>query len=155
MPREHSAGDDFWFAFPFAPLNLKGMDLSLRNRNMKTLRVRFGILLVLLSTIAQPRSIYAQETEHGSATQQPVRSAAEIWAALMKGNQRFVAGTTQARESVALRKSLANSQHPKVVVLTCSDSRVSPELIFDKNLGDLFVVRSAGNVADAIGVGSI
>jgi carbonic anhydrase len=50
---------------------------------------------------------------------------------------------------------LATTQKPKVVVLTCSDSRVSPEILFDKSLGDLFVVRSAGNIADAIGVGSI
>jgi carbonic anhydrase len=42
-----------------------------------------------------------------------------------------------------------------VVVLACSDSRVAPELVFDKNLGDLFVVRSAGNIAGPIGVGSI
>src|SRR5262249_27367728 len=46
-------------------------------------------------------------------------------------------------------------QHPKVVVLTCSDSRLSPELLFDKSIGDLFVIRSAGNIADSVGLGSI
>ena len=54
-----------------------------------------------------------------------------------------------------LRQSLAKGQQPKVVVLACSDSRVAPEILFDKSLGELFVVRSAGNIADAIGVGSI
>jgi carbonic anhydrase len=56
---------------------------------------------------------------------------------------------------VALRKSLAKGQHPHVMVLSCSDSRVPPELLFDQTLGDLFVVRSAGNIADAIGMGSL
>jgi carbonic anhydrase len=78
-----------------------------------------------------------------------------LWAGLIEGNKRFVAGKLRNRNLVALRGSLANGQHPKIVVLTCSDSRVSPELLFDQSLGDLFVVRSAGNIADAISVGSI
>ena len=82
-------------------------------------------------------------------------SAQRIWADLMEGNQRFVSGKPKTVATVSLRQNLATKQSPKVVVLACSDSRVSPEILFDKNLGDLFVVRSAGNVADAIGVGSI
>jgi carbonic anhydrase len=73
----------------------------------------------------------------------------------MEGNQRFVSGKTKTVDVVHLRESLVQGQTPKVIVLACSDSRVSPEVLFDKNLGDLFVVRSAGNIADAIGVGSI
>jgi carbonic anhydrase len=73
----------------------------------------------------------------------------------MEGNKHFMAGKPRARDLVALRRSLVNGQHPKAVVLTCSDSRVPPELVFDQSLGDLFVVRSAGNVEDVIGVGSI
>ena len=73
----------------------------------------------------------------------------------MAGNKRFVTGKTKSHEFVQLRHSLAKGQHPKVVVLTCSDSRVPPELLFDRSLGDLFVVRAAGNLADAIGLGSI
>jgi carbonic anhydrase len=73
----------------------------------------------------------------------------------MEGNQRFVTGKTKTVEVVHLRESLVQGQSPKVVVLACSDSRVSPEVLFDKKLGDLFVLRSAGNIADAIGVGSI
>jgi len=101
------------------------------------------------NTDAKPAS-----THHMNTTQ-PVPSPQEIWADLVQGNQRFVAGTPKTRGLVSLRNSLAESQHPKVVVLTCSDSRVSPEVLFDQSLGDLFVVRSAGNIADAIGVGSI
>src|SRR5271169_406510 len=82
-------------------------------------------------------------------------SAESVWAELMEGNQRFVSGNTNKVNVVPLRQSLVSGQTPKVVVLACSDSRVSPEILFDKSLGDLFVVRTAGNVADAIGVGSI
>jgi carbonic anhydrase len=89
------------------------------------------------------------------STTRQAPSAQAIWAALVEGNKRFVAGKPKARDLVSLRRSLAESQHPNVVVLTCSDSRVSPEVLFDQSLGDLFVVRSAGNIADAIGVGSI
>jgi carbonic anhydrase len=78
-----------------------------------------------------------------------------IWNSLMAGNARYVAGHAKARAIVSLRQSLAKDQHPKVAVLSCSDSRVPPELIFDQSLGDLFVVRSAGNIADAIGRGSL
>lgn len=91
--------------------------------------------------------------EHAVAAQMP--SAEAIWADLMEGNQRFVSGKTKSIDIVPLRQSLAKGQQPKVVVLACSDSRVAPEILFDKSLGDLFVIRSAGNIADAIGVGSI
>lgn len=86
---------------------------------------------------------------------QETASGEKIWPDLMEGNQRFVSGRTKPREVVQLRHTLAQGQHPKVIVLTCSDSRVAPELLFDKNLGDLFVVRAAGNIADPIELGSI
>ena len=93
------------------------------------------------------------QTAFAVAAQTP--SAESVWADLMEGNQRFVSGRTKTVDVVPLRQALVKGQMPKVVVLACSDSRVSPEILFDKNLGDLFVVRSAGNIADAIGVGSI
>jgi carbonic anhydrase len=73
----------------------------------------------------------------------------------MAGNARFVAGTPKTRQIVALRKSLAGSQSPHVIVLACADSRVAPELVFDQSLGDLFVVRAAGNITDALGLASM
>jgi carbonic anhydrase len=93
-----------------------------------------------------------------SAPQREMSSALnpdEIWADLMEGNRRFQAGNPAPREFVRRRAELARGQRPQVVVLACSDSRVSPNLIFDTNLGDLFVVRTAGNVADAVALGSI
>ena len=82
-------------------------------------------------------------------------SGEAIWQELMEGNNRFVAGKTRLRDLINLRRNLVESQHPKAVVLACSDSRVSPEIIFDQSLGALFVVRSAGNVLDRVTLGSI
>jgi carbonic anhydrase len=73
----------------------------------------------------------------------------------MAGNRRFVAGKPQPRDLASLRHKLASGQSPKAIILSCSDSRVGPELIFDQSLGDLFIVRTAGNVADAVALGSI
>jgi carbonic anhydrase len=82
-------------------------------------------------------------------------SAEDIWADLMEGNKRFVAGKPKTREFPELRHVLTGGQHPKVIVLSCSDSRVPPELLFDKSLGDLFIIREAGAIADPVGLGSI
>jgi len=79
----------------------------------------------------------------------------EIWSELLEGNRRFCAGTPQARDLVREREAVATSQHPKAMVLACADSRVAPEIIFDQRLGDLFVVRVAGNVADKLAIGSL
>jgi carbonic anhydrase len=81
--------------------------------------------------------------------------ADDTWADLMAGNRRFVEGRPAPRALIASRESLASRQEPHVIVLGCADSRVSPELVFDKGLGDLFVVRAAGNVADAVALGSM
>jgi carbonic anhydrase len=75
---------------------------------------------------------------------------------LKSGNQRFVEGKPlHALADQARRKDLVTGQHPRAVVLSCSDSRVPPELIFDKGLGELLSVRVAGNVLGAETVASI
>lgn len=84
-----------------------------------------------------------------------VAAPASTWNDLMAGNQRFVEGHPKNRDLVETRKKLVKGQHPRVIVLTCADSRVCPELIFDQTLGDLFVVRTAGNIADPVALGSI
>jgi carbonic anhydrase len=82
-------------------------------------------------------------------------SAEEVWNSLMAGNRRFVAGKPQTRDLVSRRHMLIAGQSPTAIILSCSDSRVGPELVFDQGLGDIFVVRTAGNVADAVALGSI
>ncbi len=81
--------------------------------------------------------------------------ADQLWADLVAGNQRFVAGKPAAHDLVARRAQLVKTQSPSVAVLGCADSRVAPELLFDAGLGDLFVVRNAGNTPDAISIGSL
>lgn len=80
----------------------------------------------------------------------------EALAKLVAGNTRFVEGK-QAQKDVGnnRRTELTKGQQPFAVILSCSDSRVPPEHIFDQGLGDIFVVRVAGNVADSIELGSV
>jgi carbonic anhydrase len=75
---------------------------------------------------------------------------------LIDGNRRYAAGRPlHAHHSAAERRQVAERQHPFAVVLGCADSRVPVEVVFDQGLGDLFVVRSAGQVLDDAIVGSI
>ena len=75
---------------------------------------------------------------------------------LLIGNERFVAGrVTQSSRDAKRRAEVAEGQKPFAILVSCSDSRVGPEVVFDQGLGDIFVVRSAGHVVDAVGLGSI
>ncbi len=76
---------------------------------------------------------------------------------LIEGNERFVSGKHGTAElGAARRHDLAViGQEPFAVIICCSDSRVPPELIFDQGLGDLFIIRTAGNVVDDVALGSI
>lgn len=75
---------------------------------------------------------------------------------LIAGNQRFVRQTRQNPHQSRLRlRETANNQYPFASLLTCADSRVAAEIIFDQGLGDLFVVRIAGNVASDRVLGSL
>jgi carbonic anhydrase len=81
----------------------------------------------------------------------------EALAHLLAGNKRFVAGDPQNPRRDSVRRIVtAEGQKPYAIILTCSDSRVAPEVIFDEGLGDLFIVRVAGNTAsDPILIGSM
>jgi carbonic anhydrase len=75
---------------------------------------------------------------------------------MRRGNERFTAGTPQHPHQDAPRRAeLAEDQAPQVVLLGCSDSRLSSEIIFDKGLGDLFVVRNAGQIVSDSVIGSL
>jgi carbonic anhydrase len=106
------------------------------------------LILVLAAFLAAP----ALASSAGSGL-----SADLSFRLLKEGNARYQEGKPrhphQGRERRAL--TTGQGQHPLAVVLTCSDSRVPPEIIFDQGIGDLFVVRVAGNVAATDEIGSI
>jgi len=84
-------------------------------------------------------------------------SAREALERLREGNRRFVSGV-RSRDTLASetrRKELAAGQEPFAIVLGCSDSRVPAEIVFDQGLGDLFVIRVAGNIVASSQVGSV
>ena len=84
-------------------------------------------------------------------------SAEEALGRLKEGNRRFVSSSGYSGDTTEGRRSILfeNGQHPYVAVVTCSDSRVIPEVIFDAGLGEMFVIRSAGNVVDGCTLGSL
>jgi carbonic anhydrase len=87
---------------------------------------------------------------------QPTVAPAEAVSKLKEGNGRYTSGNLQHPDQTAERRvELAKTQHPFATILSCSDSRVPPEIVFDQGLGDLFIVRVAGNVINDEGLGSI
>ena len=75
---------------------------------------------------------------------------------LQAGNAHFVDdSSTRTNKHAKRRAEVAEKQKPFAIVVSCSDSRVGPEVVFDQGLGDLFVVRTAGHVVDDVGLGSI
>ena len=84
------------------------------------------------------------------------RGGEEVLKELLDGNARYVEGKPAGKDlGSGRRRELGKGQHPKAVVLGCSDSRVPPEHVFDQRLGDLFVVRLAGNVPEPAAIGSV
>lgn len=114
---------------------------------------RFVLCLVAVSWLANasaPAGEKPKADEKKGAEAVSVRRPAEVVAELANGNARFQAGVIKQRDVLATRQALTGGQHPQAIVLSCSDSRVPPELVFDETVGDLFVVRTAGNVADGL-----
>lgn len=93
----------------------------------------------------------AQTTKEQQTTLTPDNVLAE----LMAGNARFVAGEIGDPEIKKRMKNTANGQYPKAVVLSCLDSRVPVEWIFDQSIGDIFVGRVAGNIVNMDQLGSM
>ena len=80
----------------------------------------------------------------------------QVLALLKEGNERFVADhSSTARHDEARRLEIARAQAPIAVLVGCSDSRVSPEILFGRGLGELFIIRNAGNTVDLTAQGSI
>ena len=85
-----------------------------------------------------------------------MRTPAKVWQQMMRGNERFVRGEPKhPRQDVERRAELAAGQAPSAALFGCSDSRLSAEIIFDKGIGDLFVVRNAGQIISESVLGSL
>lgn len=115
-------------------------------------------LMLCLSLLAVLRlNATPMQNHHKIEPQTKSVAASEALKKLIDGNHRFSTHHMKhPDETVARRVNLAHhGQHPFAIVLSCSDSRLPPEIIFDAGLGDLFVVRVAGNIADDAVIASI
>jgi carbonic anhydrase len=86
----------------------------------------------------------------------PNRTPAKAWQEMLRGNERFVSGAPRhPRQDVERRNELGHEQEPHAALFGCSDSRLAAEIIFDKGLGDLFVVRNAGQIISDSVIGTL
>ncbi|MBF0460447.1 MAG: carbonic anhydrase [Magnetococcales bacterium] len=110
-------------------------------------------MAVGVGALLLPRLFYASDAAHATAPGVTPEVALQ-W--LKEGNARFLAGKSEHPNLTPARlaDTAAHGQHPFVTIISCSDSRVPVEHIFDRGIGDLFVVRVAGNVADTDEIGS-
>jgi carbonic anhydrase len=114
---------------------------------------RIAVIATLAAALALP--LYAAEPAHPRLHTFESTKPDALWNALMAGNHRYVTGSLAYRTLRERRSATTGYQDPPVTVLTCADSRVPPELIFDHTVGDLFVVRVAGNIADDFELASL
>lgn len=103
------------------------------------------VLIVVLCLVAVAGFVFAGHM-----------SGDESLSKLLEGNKRFASGQLAQKDYGAERRQeLTKGQHPFAIVLSCADSRVPAEIVFDQGLGDIFVVRVAGNVVEPTTLGSI
>ena len=120
---------------------------------MRTMQLAFAIMLATLLTFGSAQLSAVSAAADAGA---PAMTPAQALAQLVEGNQRFQHDANgHPHLHVKRRSELAGGQSPFAVILSCSDSRVPPELIFDQGLGGLFVVRLAGNTVTRAGLESI
>ena len=113
------------------------------------IELRFGLAVLMAIALAGCKSAAPATAAPGAAVQTPLD-------VLKEGNRRFVEGRMlHDHQDMQRLVEVAKGQHPIAIIVGCSDSRVTPEIIFDQGLGDLFVVRVAGNVVDDHALGSI
>lgn len=121
---------------------------------MKKTLVSF--LIIALAFSATACSLNSKSNANPSASSEIVEEADQALDKLLSGNEKYLSGKIAPNVDASLRSDLAtNGQHPYAIVITCSDSRVPAELIFDSSIGDIFVIRTAGNVISDFEIGSV
>jgi carbonic anhydrase len=114
------------------------------------------LILFTMGVLFYAGSVFAAEAKHQTKHEPTGLAPEKSLSILAEGNERFLAGKVrtdgQSKEDV---KKLVAGQKPHTIVLSCSDSRVPPELIFDQKLGEIFTVRTAGEALDNNVIGSI
>jgi carbonic anhydrase len=128
---------------------------------MKTVKSHSVILgaFIMFASYAQAQKKPVSSTENLNATTEHIHtvinSPDDALMELKKGNQRFMDGqliNTNYREEI---EATRNDQHPHSVILSCLDSRIPPEIIFDQGIGNIFIARVAGNIEDPNILGSM
>jgi carbonic anhydrase len=117
----------------------------------------FGAAVVgTLTAAASARAteMRAQKQEQAPPKPENVMTSDAALTRLMDGNKRYQEGVARRHDFIAEREALVGGQNPYAAILSCSDSRITPEYAFDSGRGDLFVVRVAGNFANPDGVAS-
>lgn len=111
----------------------------------------------LVAQTAQPQTAQPQTAPQAAPKVDPAAAPTPemFWQALLAGNRQYVAGKIVYDNLKEERKVLAHGQYPPMTILSCSDSRVPPELVFNQSIGGLFIVRTAGNIPDTFGLASI
>src|SRR5882757_2775194 len=116
-------------------------------------KIQLASCFVIVGLLSASQFAGAADPAHSD---QPSVAPSEAISKLKGGNGHYTSGTLQHPGQTAERRTeLANTQHPFATIVSCSDSRVPPEIVFDQGLGDLFIVRVAGNVINDEGLGSI
>jgi carbonic anhydrase len=124
------------------------------------------LLLLTASLLPWSANAFANETAHpdehsdphsaSHTAESPSVTPLDALNLLKEGNRRFSEGEpSHAHQGAQRRRELASGQKPSAIILSCADSRVPPELVFDQGLGELFTIRVAGNVLGAATVASI
>ena len=109
-----------------------------------------------LTTILTPTMTAAGLAQVPPAPEPSPLTGDEALQKLVEGNRRHLSGEFTITQRLAERRQqVAKAQHPFAAILGCSDSRLPPEIVFDHSLGDLFVVRVAGNIVDMNGLASL
>ncbi|MEP4147624.1 MAG: carbonic anhydrase family protein [Halioglobus sp.] len=118
------------------------------------------VLLALVALVFISGTIHAENNTARvervlSQEEQAALTPEQVLTALKQGNKRFLTGTITSRDHSAMVRSAANGQFPKAVVLSCLDSRIPVEDVFDRGIGDMFIARVAGNFENTDILGSM